>query len=119
MPLVATVFVIAALASLGLPTMSGFAAEFLVFVGAYPAFGVYTVLGAAGLVLAAGYMLWVVERVLFREPQRHLGEVRDATWLERAPLVALSGSIFVVGLWPGVLTDVIKVGLAPILSRLG
>lgn len=116
MPFVATVFVIAALASLGLPTMSGFVAEFLVFVGSYPAFGAYTVLGAAGIVLAAGYMLWVVERSFFREPLRHLAEVRDATWLERAPLVALVGSIMVVGIWPRVILDVIKAGVAPIVG---
>jgi len=117
MPFIGTVFVVAALASLGLPTMSGFVAEFLVFVGTYPAFGLYTVLGAAGIVLAAGYMLWVVERSFFQTPLQHLREVGDATWLERVPLVALVGSVMLVGIWPGIVTDVIRVGLAPILGR--
>ena len=119
MPFVATVFGIAALASLGLPTMSGFVAEFLVFAGTYPAFGAYTVLGTAGVVLAAAYMLWVVERSFFQTTSRHLHEVRDATLLERVAPAALVASIMVVGLWPRVLLDVIKTGLGPILARLG
>jgi NADH-quinone oxidoreductase subunit M len=119
MPFVATVFGMAALASLGLPTMSGFVAEFLVFVGTYPVFGVHTVLGAAGVVLAAAYMLWVVERSFFRTVSRHLHDVRDATLAERVPLAVLVASIMVVGLWPRAVTDVIRAGLLPIIERLG
>ena len=117
MPFVGSVFVIAALASLGLPPLSGFVAEFLIFAGSFSVFTVYTVLGAAGIVLAAGYMLWVVERSFFQTPGRHLHDVLDATWLERVPLAALVGAIVFVGLWPSALTDIIKVGLAPILSK--
>ncbi|MBI2885580.1 MAG: NADH-quinone oxidoreductase subunit M [Chloroflexi bacterium] len=119
MPFIATVFMIAGLASLGLPTMSGFASEFLVFVGTFPVFGWYTLLGASGIVLTAGYILWMLERSFFRGPLARFDHVGDATLLERVPLVVLVATIMIVGLWPRAVTDVIRAGLQPILSRLG
>ena len=119
MPFISTAFVVAGLASLGLPSMSGFVAEFLVFVGTFPVFGVYTVLGVIGIVLTAGYILWVVERSFSQPLGRRLEHVTDATWIEKVPLVALVATIMVVGLWPRAITDVIKTGIAPILSRFG
>ena len=119
MPFVAVSFIIAGLASLGLPTMSGFVAEFLIFVGTFPVYGIATSLAAAGIVLTAGYILWTVERAFFQALPHHLAHVGDATLLERVPLVALVITIMVVGIVPSVLTDVIKVGLAPILGRFG
>ena len=117
MPFIAAVFAIAGLASLGLPSTSGFVAEVLVFIGTYPVFGFYSVLGVFGIVLTAGYILWTLERSFFREPDSRLEHVGDATWLERVPLAALVLVIMLVGLWPRVLTDVIKVGIIPILNR--
>ena len=66
MPIVATIFVIAGLASLGLPGLSGFIAEFTVFVGAFSTLAWATILAAFGIVITAGYILWTLQRVLFR-----------------------------------------------------
>ena len=70
MPIIAVVFSIAGLGSLGLPTTSGFAAEFLVFVGSFSStvvsgIQVYTILAVIGVVLAAGYILWMLQRVFY------------------------------------------------------
>ena len=119
MPFIATIFVLAGLASLGLPSLSGFVAEFLVFAGAFPVFGWYTLLGVAGIVLTAGYILWMLERTFFQTLHPRFEHVEDATLLERVPLVVLTLAILVVGVWPRVLTDVIKAGIQPILSRFG
>ncbi|MCS7001602.1 MAG: NADH-quinone oxidoreductase subunit M, partial [Dehalococcoidia bacterium] len=65
MPTLATVFLIGSLASLGLPGMAGFVSELLVFLGSYPATPVFTTFGAFGVVLAAGYLLFLYRRVFF------------------------------------------------------
>ena len=117
MPFIAAVFVIAGLASLGLPSLSGFISEFLVFVGTYEAFGFYTALGVFGIVLTAGYILWTVERTFFREPDPRYAHVGDASFVEKVPLLVLVAVIVAVGIWPQFITDVIKVGLMPIVSR--
>ena len=119
MPFIAVCFVVAGLASLGLPGTSGFVAEFLVFVGAFPEFGFYTIVGVLGIALSAGYILWTLERTLFRSLPHRWEHLRDATVIEKIPLVALVAVIMLVGLYPRVVTDIIKVGLAPIISRFG
>ena len=73
MPIAATVFVIAGLASLGLPTMSGFVAELLVFLGSFESFEAPTIIAVFGILLSAGYILWTVQRVFFGPAQRALG----------------------------------------------
>ncbi len=117
MPFAATIFGIAALAALGLPSLSGFVAEFLIFVGTFPVFGLYTLLGVFGVLLSAGYMLWTAERSFFQTVSPRVSHLEDATLLERVPLAVLVATILVVGLFPKVLLDVIKVGILPILSR--
>ncbi|MBI2871986.1 MAG: NADH-quinone oxidoreductase subunit M [Chloroflexi bacterium] len=119
MPFIATVFLIAGLASLGLPATSGFVAEFLVFVGTFRVAAWPTALAAFGVVLAAGYILWMIERSLFG-PQvaRHEG-VTDASLVDAVPMVALVIAIVAVGLYPAVLTNVFSAGLGPIIARFG
>lgn len=119
MPFLATTFAIAGLASLGLPSTSGFVSEILVFLGTFPVNGVAAVLGAAGIVLTAGYMLWMLERIFFRQLGPSFEHVEDATWLEKAPLAVLVAVIMLVGIRPSILTDVIQLGVLPIVARFG
>ena len=65
MPMVALFFVISGLASLGLPGLSGFVSEIMVFLGTYKVYPVETIISAFGVVLAAGYILWMTQRALF------------------------------------------------------
>jgi NADH-quinone oxidoreductase subunit M len=119
MPVIATVFIIAGLASLGLPGLSGFVAEFLVFIGAFPVWGAATVLGVFTIVLTAGYMLWVVQRVLFGPERAEWAHVRDASPLEVVTVSVLVGVILLVGIFPAVLGGVILTGIMPIVGRYG
>lgn len=69
MPVLTLMFMIATLASIGLPGLNGFVGEFLILVGSFNS-GVlgsywYAVFAAAGVILAAGYMLWMFQRVMF------------------------------------------------------
>ena len=120
MPFVASVFLVAGLASLGLPGLSGFVAEVLVFLGSFKAFAWPTALAAFGIVLAAGYILWMIERVLFGAPRERFNQVTDAGVIEAIPLGLLVISIVVVGFYPAFITDVFDFGVEqmPQIARL-
>lgn len=119
MPLIAIGFMIAGLASLGLPTTSGFVAEIMVFLGAFPAYGLATALAAFGVVLAAGYILWTAQRTMFGPRIPRWDGLEDAKLVDLGAMAVLVIPIFVVGLYPAVVTDVFDAGLIPIVSRLG
>ena len=123
-PIITVVFSIAGLASLGLPTTSGFAAEFLVFVGSFsssvvPGIQVYTILGVLGVVVTAGYILWMLQRVFYGPVLEQYNGTADADILERVYMVAFVAVIMLVGIYPAILTDVIKLGVSPIAGLFG
>jgi NADH-quinone oxidoreductase subunit M len=111
LPVYSVFFMILTLASIGLPTTSGFTGEFLVLLGAFGASwqayeqGVtyplaLAVTAVAGVVLGALYMLWFAQRFLFgaiKAPETHL---RDLTVRERAILAAIVVAVFAIGLFP-------------------
>ncbi|HXG42237.1 MAG TPA: NADH-quinone oxidoreductase subunit M [Dehalococcoidia bacterium] len=120
MPYVATVMVIAGLASLGLPSLAGFVSEITVFLGTFPRHQLLTVLGVLGVLLAAGYILWMVQRVFWGEPSPRWQGIGDAVaWWERVPTLALVAVILLVGIYPAAVMDLFERGVLPIASRLG
>jgi len=121
MPVVAIVFSIAGLAALGLPGTSGFAAEIITFIGSFGStmvYGiqVYTVLAITGVVLGAGYILWMLRRVFYGPPRDEYNGVPDADRLEKVYTFAFIALIMLIGLYPAILTDVIKPGIQSILG---
>jgi NADH-quinone oxidoreductase subunit M len=113
MPVIAVVFSIAGLAALGLPTTIGFAAEFTVFLGSFTsgAFsGIQTcvVLATLGIVVGAGYILWMLERVFYRQPKEEYNHAPDADNMEKGYIFAFVVLIMLFGVYPGFLVDVIK-----------
>ncbi|MCH7843792.1 MAG: NADH-quinone oxidoreductase subunit M [Chloroflexi bacterium] len=118
MPVVAVAMLIAGLASLGLPGLSGFVSELLVFLGAYRAYDWPTVLAVFGIVLAAGYILWMMERTFFGPPRERFADLTDASLVEAAPLALMVVTIIGVGVWPSLLTDVFESGLNPMVDVL-
>jgi NADH-quinone oxidoreductase subunit M len=118
-PIIAAVFIIAGLASLGLPTTSGFAAEFLVFLGSYTStavahLNVYTIIAIIGVVLTAGYILWMIQQAFYGPVKAQYNNVKDADKLEKVYMFVLVAVIFAVGIYPAFLTDVFKLGIEPI-----
>ncbi|MFC1966061.1 NuoM family protein [Chloroflexota bacterium] len=123
-PIIAVVFSIAGLGSLGLPLTSGFAAEFLIFIGSFSStmvsgVQVYTILAVIGIVLAAGYILWMIQRTFYGPVLEQYDGVKDADILERVYMFAFVALIMLVGIYPAVLTDIIKIGITPITGLLG
>ena len=111
MPIVASAFVVAGLASLGLPGLSGFVGEILVFLGSFETFAWPTAVAAFGIVIAAGYILWMIERVLFGAARDRFSSLTDASVIEAVPLGLLVVSIVVIGIYPSFLTDVLNAGI--------
>ena len=115
MPLVTICFMIGGLASLGLPGMSGFVSEALVFLGAFKSFPILTGLGAFAIVIAAGYILWMIERVLFGNKKDRFESVTDGhLWTNIVPMTLLVITILGIGVYPSILTRVFEAGIQPI-----
>ncbi len=119
MPIISVVFLVAGLAALGLPSTSGFVAEILVFMGAFPVWGWATGLAAFGVVLAAGYILWMAQRTLFGPRPARYDDLEDASLADAASMAVLLVPIMVIGLYPKLLTDIFDVGILPIITRFG
>jgi len=124
MPVIAVVFSIAGLGSLGLPLTSGFAAEFITFSGAFSStvvggVQVYTLLAVLGVVLAAGYILWMLQRTFYGPVLEQYNGVKDADNLEKVYMFSFVILILLVGIYPAILTNVIKLGISPIASLIG
>lgn len=123
-PIIAVVFSVGGLASLGLPTTSGFAAEFLIFVGSFssgivPGIQVYTILAVLGVVVTAGYILWMLQRVFYGPVREQYNGVADADIIERVYMFLFIAVIMLVGIYPAILTDVIRTGVMPVVHLLG
>ena len=99
MPVFAVFFVISVLSSVGLPGLNGFIGEFLILAGSFQTHPVAASIAASGVILAAIYLLWLVQKVFFgpitNEENRH---IPDIAWNEIAAMVPLV--IFMV--WIGV-----------------
>jgi NADH-quinone oxidoreductase subunit M len=101
-PVFAVFFMIVTLSSIGLPGTNGFVGEFLILVGAFSSKTVYAVLGAVGIILAAVYMLWMIQRVLFQEIKNEENKkLVDLNLRERLILIPIVLLIFWIGFYPG------------------
>ena len=118
-PILALIFTMAGLATLGLPGMSGFVAEFVTFVGAFGTQPVLTILCVLGIVLSAGYMLWTVRRVFFGPLDARWAQLGDARGIELVPLVTLTVLILLFGIFPSLLIGLIEPGAEALAQRIG
>jgi NADH-quinone oxidoreductase subunit M len=113
-------FAVAGLASLGLPGLSGFIAEFMVFVGAFRTYLPLAVLAVIGAAITAVYILRLLARTFFGEPDaRFLEEyggagLSDAGVLEKSVAGAFVLILIFVGVWPDLLMRVINVSVSTI-----
>jgi NADH-quinone oxidoreductase subunit M len=106
MPQYATLLVIFALSSLGLPGTNSFVGEFLVLVGTFLWSKAATALASLGIILAATYMLWMVQRVAFGVPSPgQLPKLKDLNQREFATLAPLVVLVFWIGVFPNPLVS--------------
>jgi NADH-quinone oxidoreductase subunit M len=110
MPVYATFFMIVMLSSVGLPGLNGFIGEFLILLGAFasPVLGSpwYALLGATGVVFAAGYLLWSYQRIFFgtleKPENRALADLNLREWAVLVPVVVF---IVWIGVYPRTFLD--------------
>jgi NADH-quinone oxidoreductase subunit M len=122
-PFLSVVYVIAGLASLGLPGLSGFAAEMTVFVGAFQHPDLFhriaIIVVVSSIVVTAVYILRVVGILLLgpiKDP--HYLELKDAKWWEKVSIVTLVVSVAGIGIAPLWLSNTIQDSLTPIVDKL-
>ena len=121
MPVYAAFFGFAFMASLGLPGLSGFIGEILVFLGAFPVYRIITILAATGVIFTAAYHLWAMQRI-------HLGKWNDAVWKDKShfpdvtmrevlTLVPMAAIVLLLGFYPKPMLDLIGNGLNDVLAH--
>jgi NADH-quinone oxidoreductase subunit M len=101
MPQYSVCFMIVALSSIGLPGMNGFVGEFLVLLGFFQVDGLITAFATSGVILAACYILWMFQRVMFLELKNPKNEnLPDMSLREKITIYPLIILIFWIGLYP-------------------
>ena len=101
MPKYTVCFMIVALSSIGLPGMNGFVGEFLILLGIFQVNGLWAAFATSGVILAACYILWMFQRVMFLELKnpKNIG-MKDMNTREMITIVPLIVLIFWIGLYP-------------------
>ena len=117
-PKYSLVFMIFALAALGLPGTTGFLGEFLILVGIFQKNYLVALLATTGVVLAAAYMLWLSKRVIFGETKNsEIKSLRDINFLEGITLFVLAAAIIIFGFYPDPLLETINVSVNDLLDN--
>jgi NADH-quinone oxidoreductase subunit M len=125
MPWFATLFVFASLSSVGLPLLNGFVGEFLIMLGMWtsPALSqtwarVATMLAATGVIWAAIYMLWMLQRVLFgRVTNEKNKRLTDLNPRELGLLIPLLVLMIYMGVYPRPFLDRSRAAVASVRER--
>lgn len=115
MPMLATLFTFAGLASLGLPGLAGFVAEYMVFTSSFQVWTTVTAISVFTMILTASYLLWMLKRVFYGPFNEKWNRLPDANLREAIPLFALAAVILFVGIYPKFLIDVITPSLAQLM----
>ena len=124
MPFIAGAYIVAGMAGLGLPGLSSFPAELLVFLGAYFTqsgfFKIVALIAATSIVFTALYVLRVLQKTFYgpiTEPQYR--DLKDATLVERLPVVILIMVMIGVGVYPFPVLKLIDAGIVTMAQTLG
>ncbi len=136
MPWVGIAFIVGGFTSMGMPGLSGFIAEFPIFVGMWRAsesvsltigglqlsnyYGIMVIIAALGIIITAAYVLRVTGQVFFGEFNRErFPDVDDITTRERFVLILLGAPLIIIGVAPFVMAPMLEAGLRPVLTLLG
>ena len=118
LPKYSLLFLIFALAGLGLPGTSGFLGEFLVLTGTFQKSYIVALLATFGVVLGAVYMLWLTKRVIFGDTTNNeIKNLKDINILEMTMLVSLAFFVIFFGFYPAPLMDTMSVSIDNLISN--
>lgn len=116
-PVLAALFTVVILASIGLPGLSGFISEYLILIGAFATHAWWAVVAALGVVGAALYWLWAYQRVFHGKADAKNAEVADATMKERWVLVPVIVLVLVLGVFPKPAIDKISPSISNLITH--
>jgi NADH-quinone oxidoreductase subunit M len=113
MPVYTGVMALAFFAAMGLPGLSAFISEVLVLLGAWQRYKIPTVMGAATVILTAGYLLWTIQQMFLGKPredyaQMHLSEINAR---ELCMLIPIGVVVLILGVYPHAVLDLLNVSL--------
>lgn len=108
MPLTAGFLLAGAMASLGLPGMSGFVSEFMAFFGLFREIPMLAAVGTLGIIMTAVYLLRAVLAITYGRSDREFAGITDLRSYEWAPVLVLIGLIILIGVYPAVLSQPIE-----------
>ena len=112
LPKYSLLFLIFALAGLGLPGTSGFLGEFLVLTGTFQKSYLIAMLATLGVVLGAAYMLWLTKRVIFGVVKNNeIKNLKDINILETLMLGLLAFFVIFFGFYPALLMDTMSTSI--------
>jgi len=118
MPLYAGIMMFSCFASLGLPGLAGFVAEFLVFIGSFPSYTLITCLAALGVIVTAAYFLWMIQRVFLGPLKEKWAKLPDMDWGEIVATAPLCVAMLLIGLYPKPLIAIVNGPMTEIVQRL-
>jgi NADH-quinone oxidoreductase subunit M len=136
MPWVGFAFIVGGLASMGMPGLSGFIAEFPIFSGMFEAsekikltigsfeltnyYSIIVIISALAIVITAAYVLRVTSQVFFGEfDAEKYPEVGDIAITDRVILILLGAPLLIIGLYPPIIAPMIESGVRPVIALLG
>lgn len=117
MPVYAALFMVFTLASIGLPATNGFIGEFLIILGAFTSNQLAGVLAATGIIIGAGYMLWLYQRVFFMETSEKVAGLDDVNARELITLLPMLILIFWIGVYPNALLSFMHESVRHLIER--
>ncbi len=120
-PMLTASIAIAFLGSLGLPGLAGFVAEFLIFLGVFEAYRFVAIIVVFSIIFTAGYFLWTLQRLGFREPVKTVPKkIHDLYfWPELVPFLALIFLMILFGIYPSPLLDMMEASVSNVVAIVG
>jgi len=119
MPVYAGVLTVFTLASLGLPGLSGFVSEFMSLMGSFMAFKLITIISVLGIIITAGYFLYMIQRILLGPLNPAWANITDINRRELFTLVPLMILIIAIGVYPLLILNYQSLAITDLIQRIG
>ncbi len=116
LPMYSGITMVAMLASLGLPGLMGFVAEFFIFVGSFGIFPYLTVVAVTGVIFTAAMFLWTIQRIFLGPFNERWAALPDMDTREKISLMPLAVLMVIFGLYPRPLLDVINAAMTTLVA---
>lgn len=115
-PILAALFTVVMMSSIGVPGLNGFVGEFLILSGTFMTHRWWAVVGCVAVVLAAFYLLWAYQRTFHRQTNAETAKITDVTHRERWLIAPLIAGIVFIGVYPTPLLDRIEPSVERVLQ---